>query len=106
MSSRVCTVSSEKTPDGKRCLACRGCGSWVEDEVTMEEACFDYYRVCRRITRYAEPNLEPPGRRITSREGSRWMWGDILGCYKRLGAAAGQGEIALLATAAGVRVIL
>ena len=30
--------------------------------MTMEEECFDYSWACLKTTRYAEPNLEPPGR--------------------------------------------
>ena len=49
MSSRVCAVSSGRTPDGKRWPACRGCSGWVEYEMTMEKVCFEYNRVDRRI---------------------------------------------------------
>jgi len=90
MSSRFLAVSGGSTPDCNRCLACGGCGNWVEDEVTMEEVCFEYYRVSRRITHYAEPNLERLGRRrSTSREGSRRERGDIFGCEKSLGTVVG-----------------
>ena len=60
MSNRVCAVSCGRTLDGERCLACRGCGGWVENEAAMEKECFDYSWVCRKITRYADPDQEPP----------------------------------------------
>ena len=41
----------------------------------MGEVWFKYYRVCRRITRYAELNMEPPGRVILESQVSKGTGG-------------------------------